>query len=480
MLDIPMLQTTPKPERVEHSPSPKEMKAKTSEETEEADFGAAYADEGEETDRVTGDDAVETDEIDLRRAAPSDEAKIEGEEKPPVSPRGEVPEDSKDVGDILGSPDEESQDTEVTSKIATPNSVTNASEFAFNQRLVDSKPVDSPTIVQLASQLSAPVDGEPKQMNDKSADVPRATTTEMADIPKVQGKVDAASGPLLETKESVSIPQASLSTETAKLAVLTPIERELSLQSKTQLPMAPQLISPVVEKEISTTKEEGIKSLKPDREKGLRDPIPELRVETKKAAFPVASSQQSIVPNSTAQPLTQLNSLVETSGLEVLSPLSGDLDAATPWDSRGSIPTALMQAIARPETPSMVGRQMAEAIQRLPDKPVEVALNPEELGKVRMSISATDGGITVNVLAERPETLELMRRHIDQLAREFQALGYQNINFAFGEGQTGQNSDPGGEGGNDSLPSSNTAEQATENAANPIQLATTSGLDLRL
>ena len=99
----------------------------------------------------------------------------------------------------------------------------------------------------------------------------------------------------------------------------------------------------------------------------------------------------------------------------------------------------LQQAINRPDTPVMIARQMAEALQKLPDKPVEIALNPRELGRVRMSISAVEAGITVNVIAERPETLDLMRRNIDQLAREFQSIGYEDINFAFAEGEAQQN-----------------------------------------
>ena len=44
-----------------------------------------------------------------------------------------------------------------------------------------------------------------------------------------------------------------------------------------------------------------------------------------------------------------------------------------------------------------------------------------------------ENGITVTVLAERPETNDLMRRHIDVLNQEFKALGYEDISFAFGE-----------------------------------------------
>jgi hypothetical protein len=126
-----------------------------------------------------------------------------------------------------------------------------------------------------------------------------------------------------------------------------------------------------------------------------------------------------------------------------LSPVvPGDLEAVTTWEPRAGTTNAtgsLAQTLARADTPAAIGRQMAEALQKLPDRPVEVSLNPRELGRVRMSIAASEAGITVSVVVERPETLDLMRRNIDQLAREFQSIGYENINFSFAEGHSREN-----------------------------------------
>jgi flagellar hook-length control protein FliK len=128
--------------------------------------------------------------------------------------------------------------------------------------------------------------------------------------------------------------------------------------------------------------------------------------------------------------------------IELFSVSPTDLDGLSAWESRStshqSSANALAQVLARGETPSMIARQMAEALQKLPDRPVEISLNPRELGRVRMNISAAETGITVTVVAERPETLDLMRRNIEQLAREFQSIGYESINFAFSEGETRQ------------------------------------------
>lgn len=77
-------------------------------------------------------------------------------------------------------------------------------------------------------------------------------------------------------------------------------------------------------------------------------------------------------------------------------------------------------------------RQLHEAVARKPDGPVEVALAPEELGRVRMTLHPAEHGITVAVQAERAETLDLMRRNIELLARDFRELGYADVSFSFG------------------------------------------------
>lgn len=86
-------------------------------------------------------------------------------------------------------------------------------------------------------------------------------------------------------------------------------------------------------------------------------------------------------------------------------------------------------------SPHAIGMQLAERMPGTAGQPVEVTLAPEELGKVRMTIWATDGGLTLQLVADRPETLDLMRRHIDQLAQDFRDMGFERLSFAFGQGQ---------------------------------------------
>ncbi|RWR45405.1 flagellar hook-length control protein FliK [Sinirhodobacter ferrireducens] len=114
--------------------------------------------------------------------------------------------------------------------------------------------------------------------------------------------------------------------------------------------------------------------------------------------------------------------------------------AASGPDSAGPGPGLAAPALAPTPAGREIGhvpahhvlRQLHEAVVHHPDGPVEVALSPEELGRVRLTLHPAEHGITVAVQAERPETLDLMRRNIEMLARDFRDLGYTDVSFSFG------------------------------------------------
>jgi hypothetical protein len=91
---------------------------------------------------------------------------------------------------------------------------------------------------------------------------------------------------------------------------------------------------------------------------------------------------------------------------------------------------------ARPEMSQTVIRQMTDAVraQMTAENTVEIAMRPAELGRVRIALSPADAGMVVTISAERAETLEMMRRNIDDLARSFEEMGHENVTFNFEQG----------------------------------------------
>lgn len=103
------------------------------------------------------------------------------------------------------------------------------------------------------------------------------------------------------------------------------------------------------------------------------------------------------------------------------------LDLAT---TPASGPEAASQQI-RADAARLPAPQIVQIMTRQPDRPVEIRLEPEELGRVHMSLSTRDSSVTVVISADRAETIDLMRRHIDQLAQEFRRQGFDSVGFEF-------------------------------------------------
>ena len=86
--------------------------------------------------------------------------------------------------------------------------------------------------------------------------------------------------------------------------------------------------------------------------------------------------------------------------------------------------------VAPPAAPP-VARQVADAILNIKGDSTEIVLNPPELGAVRIVISRDPQGLLVTLLAERPEALDLMRRHVDLLRQDLAAQGEAGARLDF-------------------------------------------------
>ncbi|OYU17376.1 MAG: hypothetical protein CFE34_15960 [Rhodobacteraceae bacterium PARR1] len=80
------------------------------------------------------------------------------------------------------------------------------------------------------------------------------------------------------------------------------------------------------------------------------------------------------------------------------------------------------------------------------DGTVEIALFPKGLGQVRLDIQQGPMGAHIVISADRPETLNLIRRHSADLIAEFRGAGMTNpvLSFASTEGQPPPRQDPSG------------------------------------
>jgi flagellar hook-length control protein FliK len=87
-----------------------------------------------------------------------------------------------------------------------------------------------------------------------------------------------------------------------------------------------------------------------------------------------------------------------------------------------------------------LAQQIGARIMPLARGQFELALAPAELGRLEIALREVDGVMTLSVTAERPETLDLIRRHVDLLAQELRQMAQRELLLQLGTGGTGAGS----------------------------------------
>ena len=209
---------------------------------------------------------------------------------------------------------------------------------------------------------------------------------------------------------------------------------------------------------------------------------------------PIRSDPKSapIVPTSGGALVTapQSTPSVDTSLLQPSAP--GDVSTELPGLPRAEVePGGVRLDPARlPVEQATRGLDMARAVQsqlveitrQRPGGAIEVRLSPEELGGVRMTVAQAENDVTISVLVERAETLDLIRRHADILSTELRNAGFERLTFSFGQGNGGdaperQPSSPSGTSAQDT---DTPPETANERAAERPLSGDAARLDIRV
>ncbi|WP_170479302.1 flagellar hook-length control protein FliK [Ruegeria arenilitoris] len=177
----------------------------------------------------------------------------------------------------------------------------------------------------------------------------------------------------------------------------------------------------------------------------------------------------------TQDPTTELGESMFDSDLGTVSTVRDGPSSSVIRDSS----TLAATVFTRPETARAVAGQIAAVVTTKPGSGnVEIALNPEELGRVSISMGGREDGFYLMISAERPETLDLMRRHIGVLSAEFQKLGLGDLSFdlsmAWGSHQDANDSPQ------QALFDDTDSEDLAEPAPRPTPAGLERGLDLRL
>ena len=160
------------------------------------------------------------------------------------------------------------------------------------------------------------------------------------------------------------------------------------------------------------------------------------------------------------------------------NPLPGQPDLPATTASDASRATQPVQSHALPH--HLPATLVKAASRAGTDDRVDLLLDPVELGRVRFELTSSADRVQVNVSVERPETLDLLRRHVDTLRAEFRDAGFDAASLSFS--QWGKGGDPQPDAAvfapdpSSDLPDDGITPQTPQSARNTSR----HGLDLRL
>ncbi|QFU10303.1 Flagellar hook-length control protein FliK [Rhodobacteraceae bacterium THAF1] len=162
-----------------------------------------------------------------------------------------------------------------------------------------------------------------------------------------------------------------------------------------------------------------------------------------------ASTTRTVLTATEQMPAPAVSSAVSLASAEVIESMSGlastdevmtdrlPMEATVASLNRSVLiaPTSSTSSLTQPAVQSV-----AEAAVQLKNGQTEIALSPEELGRVSIRMTQTDGGLVVLLTVERDDTQALLRRHASDLADSLRAagLGEAQIDFADRDDRKGE------------------------------------------
>ena len=169
------------------------------------------------------------------------------------------------------------------------------------------------------------------------------------------------------------------------------------------------------------------------------DEVAEVRVMPKAAGVERHIPQPSPAVAFEASAKKPVEAKTDDGGMRLQADTIGMVQVENAASQSRSTPTAMFAptAEARP-----VLNSIAEATVKAQNGTIELRLSPEELGRVRISMSHHDQGISVVLNVEREDTLHLLRRHASELATALREAGLGEATIEFANREQRSSPDP--------------------------------------
>lgn len=145
-------------------------------------------------------------------------------------------------------------------------------------------------------------------------------------------------------------------------------------------------------------------------------------------------------------------------------PEGGPFGVAAP---EGGLPPGRPPLPEGPEAARLIARQLADQPILRTGGTAEVSLHPEELGPLRLTVEGSEGQLRLVIEAARPETAEVLRRHLEALRQELRQEGLGSVGVSIGGGDARRGEEAGSRRGGSGGPGPESALATSPAGAAP-------------
>ncbi len=183
------------------------------------------------------------------------------------------------------------------------------------------------------------------------------------------------------------------------------------------------------------------------------DPAPAAKAQS----LPLPPGMQAIAPSektpeepkaSLPAPAAQMPAKIEAQPSSQPAPAIGFTNVETNTDDpaeiqfgikieRQTIETVQINRATTPAAPvaTQITAQLPQLLTKVDKQTIELRLDPPELGRVTIHLTTNDQQVTAQVIADRPDTVDLMRRHAELLTATLARAGFSQADLSFQQGQ---------------------------------------------
>jgi flagellar hook-length control protein FliK len=267
---------------------------------------------------------------------------------------------------------------------------------------------DAPTAPSAPAVTAAP-DKKVAPVHDSDSVVPpKFNDTQTSDAPPAQAAASTVSASAPQPKKAA---QPAITTTIASDAAATRLDQPAPAPAKVETPVVNANISgpPAAAPHIQATKPGAPKSEGENESEGARHLATSHTLAEPDTAQPIRTASADIAAKTTSDPLPHSGPL----------PLSQPALAAAPSNAAANPAPVVLAAIPLADVPVQIAAQAKDGKNRF-----EIRLDPPELGRIDVRLDIDSKGIvTSRLTAERPETLDLLRRDASQIERALQDAG---------------------------------------------------------